>query len=53
MTFTKTTEQDSHNNHLEKISIEENIMGGAALLLPQNSAAKKYGCLYGAYDYDT
>jgi hypothetical protein len=26
----------------EKISIEENIMGGAALLLPQNSTAKKY-----------
>ena len=26
----------------EKISFEENIMGGTALLLPQNSAAKKY-----------
>lgn len=26
----------------EKISIEENIMGGSTLLLPQNSKAKKY-----------
>jgi hypothetical protein len=26
----------------EKISIEENIMGGSVLLLPQNSKAKKY-----------
>jgi len=26
----------------EKISIEENIMGGSTLLLPQNSTAKKY-----------
>lgn len=30
----------------EKISIEENIMGGAALLLPQNSAAKKYASYF-------
>jgi hypothetical protein len=30
----------------EKISIEEHIMGGAVLLLPQNSAAKKYASYF-------
>ena len=30
----------------EKISFEENIMGGTALLLPQNSAAKKYASYF-------
>ena len=30
----------------EKISIEENIMGGAVLLLPQNSKAKKYASYF-------
>jgi len=30
----------------EKISIEENIMGGAVLLLPQNSAVKKYASYF-------
>ena len=30
----------------EKISFEENIMGGTALILPQNSAAKKYASYF-------
>jgi hypothetical protein len=30
----------------EKISFEENIMGGAVLLLPQNSTAKKYASYF-------
>lgn len=30
----------------EKISIEENIMGGSVLLLPQNSKAKKYASYF-------
>jgi len=30
----------------EKMSFEENIMGGTALLLPQNSAAKKYASYF-------
>jgi hypothetical protein len=30
----------------EKISIEENIMGGAVLLLPHNSTAKKYASYF-------
>ena len=30
----------------EKMSFEENIMGGTALILPQNSAAKKYASYF-------